>query len=204
MTEAPLDGRIVVDNMTKVFRGKIRAVDRLSFTVEPGSVTGFLGPNGAGKTTTLRMVLGLVHPTAGHATIGGLPYHRLHNPTLVVEAALESATQLARRATTCASSARWPACRWREPTRCSSWSGCVMPHGARSAATRWGCGSASAWPPRCSETRGRSCWTNRRTGWTRRASAGCAGCFAGSLTRAAPFSSRAISSPRSRRSPTGW
>jgi len=149
MTEAPLDGRIVVDNLTKVFRGKIRAVDRLSFTVEPGSVTGFLGPNGAGKTTTLRMVLGLVHPTAGHATIGGLPYHRLHNPTLVVEAALESATQLARRATTCASSARWPACRWREPTRCSSWSGCVMPHGARSAATRWGCGSASAWPPRC-------------------------------------------------------
>ena len=64
MTEAPLDGRIVVDNLTKVFRGKIRAVDRLSFTVEPGSVTGFLGPNGAGKTTTLRMVLGLVHPTA--------------------------------------------------------------------------------------------------------------------------------------------
>src|SRR6185436_19498291 len=64
MTEAPLDGQIVVDDLTKVFRGKIRAVDRLSFTVEPGSVTGFLGPNGAGKTITLRMVLGLVHPTA--------------------------------------------------------------------------------------------------------------------------------------------
>ena len=43
-------------------------------------------------TTTLRMVLGLVHPTAGQATIGGLPYHRLHNPTLVVGAALESAS----------------------------------------------------------------------------------------------------------------
>ena len=92
MTQAALDGRIVVDDLTKVFRGKIRAVDRLSFTVEPGSVTGFLGPNGAGKTTTLRMVLGLVHPTAGHATIGGLPYHRLHNPTLVVGAALESSS----------------------------------------------------------------------------------------------------------------
>jgi len=92
VTQAALDGRIVVDDLTKVFRGKIRAVDRLSFTVEPGSVTGFLGPNGAGKTTTLRMVLGLVHPTAGQATIGGLPYHRLHNPTLVVGAALESAS----------------------------------------------------------------------------------------------------------------
>jgi ABC-type cobalamin/Fe3+-siderophores transport system ATPase subunit len=151
MTEAPLDGQIVVDNLTKVFRGKIRAVDRLSFTVEPGSVTGFLGPNGAGKTTTLRMVLGLVHPTAGHATIGGLPYHRLHNPTLVVGAALESASFHPARtaATTCASSARSPACRWRVPTRCSSWSGCMTPLGARSAATRWGCGSASAWPPRC-------------------------------------------------------
>jgi energy-coupling factor transporter ATP-binding protein EcfA2 len=86
VTQAALDGRIVVDDLTKVFRGKIRAVDRLTFTVEPGSVTGFLGPNGAGKTTTLRMVLGLVHPTAGQATIGGLPYHRLHNPTLVVGA----------------------------------------------------------------------------------------------------------------------
>ena len=87
MTQAALDGRIVVNDLTKVFRGKIRAVDRLTFTVEPGSVTGFLGPNGAGKTTTVRMVLGLVHPTAGQATIGGLPYHRLHNPTLVVGAA---------------------------------------------------------------------------------------------------------------------
>jgi ABC-2 type transport system ATP-binding protein len=69
VTQAALDGRIVVvDDLTKVFRGKIRAVDRLSFTVEPGSVTGFLGPNGAGKTTTLRMVLGLVHPTPARTT----------------------------------------------------------------------------------------------------------------------------------------
>ncbi len=92
MTDALIDGRIVVDQLTKVFRGKIRAVDQLSFTVEPGSVTGFLGPNGAGKTTTLRMVLGLVHPTAGRATIGGRPYRQLPNPTQVVGAALESAS----------------------------------------------------------------------------------------------------------------
>ena len=85
-------GRIVVDDLTKVFGGKIRAVDRLSFTVEPGSITGFLGPNGAGKTTTLRMVLGLVRPTSGRATISGLPYRQLPNPTRAVGAALESAS----------------------------------------------------------------------------------------------------------------
>ena len=85
------DGRIVVNELTKVF-GKVRAVDRLSFSVEPGSVTGFLGPNGAGKTTTLRMILGLVHPTAGNSTISGMPYHRIHNPMTVVGAALEAAS----------------------------------------------------------------------------------------------------------------
>ena len=85
-------GRIVVDDLTKVFGKKIRAVDRLSFTVEPGSITGFLGPNGAGKTTTLRMVLGLVHPTAGRATIGGQPYKSLANPITHVGAALESSS----------------------------------------------------------------------------------------------------------------
>ncbi|MFN2563221.1 MAG: ABC transporter ATP-binding protein [Jatrophihabitans sp.] len=86
------DGRIVVDDLTKVFRGNVRAVDRLSFTVEPGSVTGFLGPNGAGKTTTLRMVLGLVRPTNGRATIGGQVYRHLPNPTAAVGAALESSS----------------------------------------------------------------------------------------------------------------
>jgi len=86
------EGRIVVDELTKRFGGEVLAVDRLSFTVEPGSVTGFLGPNGAGKTTTLRMVLGLVHPTSGHATISGLPYRQLRNPTRVVGAALESSS----------------------------------------------------------------------------------------------------------------
>jgi len=89
-TAPPQAGRIVVDDLTKVFGGKIRAVDRLSFTVEPGSVTGFLGPNGAGKTTTLRMLLGLVHPTSGTATIGGVAYHAIPNPLSVVGAGLES------------------------------------------------------------------------------------------------------------------
>ncbi len=71
MTDA--GGRIVVSGVTKVF-GTLRAVDDLSFTVEPGTVTAFLGPNGAGKTTTMRVMLGLAQPTSGTATVAGLPY----------------------------------------------------------------------------------------------------------------------------------
>ena len=63
----------------------------LSFTVEPGSVTGFLGPNGAGKTTTLRMLLGLLNPDAGTATFDGVPYAALSDPVRVVGAVLETA-----------------------------------------------------------------------------------------------------------------
>jgi ABC-type multidrug transport system fused ATPase/permease subunit len=72
-------GRIDVCGLTKEYRG-VRAVDDLSFTVEPGRVTGFHGPNGAGKTTTLRMLLDLVEPTAGTATIGGVRYADLDQP----------------------------------------------------------------------------------------------------------------------------
>ena len=85
------DGQIVVSGLTKQFR-RVRAVDNLSFSVEPGRVTGFLGPNGAGKTTTLRMLLGLVAPTAGHATIGGARYADLPDPLRVVGAGLEAAS----------------------------------------------------------------------------------------------------------------
>ena len=59
------DGQIVVSGLTKQYK-TVRAVDDLSFTVEPGRVTGFLGPNGAGKTTTLRMLLNLVTPDRRH------------------------------------------------------------------------------------------------------------------------------------------
>lgn len=82
-------GRIVVQNLSKNF-GQVAAVQNLSFQVEPGSVTGFLGPNGSGKTTTLRMLLGLVTPTAGHATINGQPFHRLGNPGRIVGGVLEA------------------------------------------------------------------------------------------------------------------
>ncbi|GLZ42391.1 hypothetical protein Acsp05_60150 [Actinokineospora sp. NBRC 105648] len=82
-------GRIVVRNLSKSF-GHVAAVQNLSFQVEPGSVTGFLGPNGAGKTTALRMMLGLVRPSAGEATIDGEPFERLTNPGRVVGAVLEA------------------------------------------------------------------------------------------------------------------
>jgi ABC-2 type transport system ATP-binding protein len=85
------DGQIVVAGLTKQYR-KVRAVDSLSFTVQPGRVTGFLGPNGAGKTTTLRMILNLVTPTAGTATIGGRRYADLDQPLRHVGAVLEASS----------------------------------------------------------------------------------------------------------------
>jgi ABC-2 type transport system ATP-binding protein len=85
------DRRIAVSGLSKQYRG-VTAVDRLSFTVEPGRVTGFLGPNGAGKTTTLRMLLNLVIPSAGTATIGGRAYAELTEPARVVGAVLEASS----------------------------------------------------------------------------------------------------------------
>jgi ABC-2 type transport system ATP-binding protein len=82
-------GQIVVSGLTKVYKS-VRAVDNLSFTVQAGRVTGFLGPNGAGKTTTLRMLLNLVRPTAGTATIGGRRYADLKDPVRQVGAILEA------------------------------------------------------------------------------------------------------------------
>jgi ABC-2 type transport system ATP-binding protein len=87
----PIGAVIEFRNITKRF-GTTTAVNDLSFTVEPGRVTGFLGPNGAGKTTTLRMLLGLVSPTSGTATFGGLRYRDLPRPLDTVGAALEAAS----------------------------------------------------------------------------------------------------------------
>jgi len=79
---------IEVHGITKHF-GDVHAVEDLSFDVERGHVVGFLGPNGAGKTTTLRMVLGLVNPTAGAATIDGRAYEELDDPARTVGALLD-------------------------------------------------------------------------------------------------------------------
>ncbi len=86
-----MDGGIPIEisGLSKQF-GPVTAVDDLSFTVEPGRVTGFLGPNGAGKTTTLRVLLGLVRASSGTATFGGTSYHDLTKPLETVGAALDA------------------------------------------------------------------------------------------------------------------
>ncbi|MFM7063816.1 MAG: ATP-binding cassette domain-containing protein [Actinomycetes bacterium] len=81
-----------VESLTKRFRRSVTAVRDLSFTVQPGRVTGFLGPNGSGKTTTLRCLLALVRPTAGQALVDGTPYPRLADPLRTVGAALEASS----------------------------------------------------------------------------------------------------------------
>jgi ABC-2 type transport system ATP-binding protein len=89
-SSAALGGSIVtVNNVTKRF-GELVAVDDVTFSLQPGTVTGFLGPNGAGKTTTLRLLLGLAEPTSGEALILGRRYAGLDQPLRRVGAVLES------------------------------------------------------------------------------------------------------------------
>ena len=99
-TRPALDGDVRLDlsgeaaavdvrGLTKHY-GETVAVDSLTFSLRPGTITGFLGPNGAGKTTTLRLLLGLARPTAGAALIFGRAYRELEHPSRRVGAVLES------------------------------------------------------------------------------------------------------------------
>jgi ABC-2 type transport system ATP-binding protein len=92
--ESSVNGRtrspaIIGRRLTKRF-GDVTAVQDLSFEVRPGRVTGFLGPNGAGKSTTLGMLLGLVRPSEGEATVLGVPYRSLDRPAHLIGAVLET------------------------------------------------------------------------------------------------------------------
>jgi ABC-2 type transport system ATP-binding protein len=80
---------VSVSSLTKRY-GDVVAVEELSFSLSPGTVTGFLGPNGAGKTTTLRLLLGLAEPTAGQALVFGRRFRDLEHPARAVGAVLES------------------------------------------------------------------------------------------------------------------
>jgi ABC-2 type transport system ATP-binding protein len=80
---------IEVRDLCKSYGGKA-VIDHLSFTVQPGVVTGFLGPNGAGKSTTMRLIVGLDRPTGGDTTIGGVHYADLPRPLRVVGAMLDA------------------------------------------------------------------------------------------------------------------
>ena len=80
---------IVAENLSKSFGAK-HAVSGVSFTVQPGKVTGFLGPNGAGKSTTMRMIVGLDRPTAGAVTVNGRNYAGLRSPLTEVGVLLDA------------------------------------------------------------------------------------------------------------------
>ncbi len=80
---------IVAEQLTKRFGDKT-AVSQVSFSVQPGKVTGFLGPNGAGKSTTMRMIVGLDRPTAGKVTVNGRPYAQLRSPLTEVGVLLDA------------------------------------------------------------------------------------------------------------------
>ena len=87
---------ITVEGVTKRYGG-FTAVDDVSFTAQPGRVTGFLGPNGAGKTTTMRIMVGLTRATSGIVTISGRGYVDLPNPGLEVGVLLDASAQHAGR-----------------------------------------------------------------------------------------------------------
>jgi ABC-2 type transport system ATP-binding protein len=87
---------ITVEGVTRRY-GRFTAVDDVSFTAQPGRVTGFLGPNGAGKSTTMRVMVGLTKATAGTVTISGRHYVDLPNPGLEVGVLLDASAQHAGR-----------------------------------------------------------------------------------------------------------
>ena len=144
--------------------GHLAAVQDVSFTVAYGRVTGFLGPNGAGKTTTLRMLLGLIRPDAGTATIAGTPNPDLASPAQTVGALLDAAAHPGRSGQdhlrVLAAAAGIPGERAGQPLATVG-----LQHAARQRAdvTPSACGSGSAWPPPCSATR--PCWSRRARQW---------------------------------------
>jgi ABC-2 type transport system ATP-binding protein len=87
---------ITIESVTRTFAG-FTAVDDVSFTAQPGRVTGFLGPNGAGKSTTMRILVGLTRATSGTASISGRRYVDLPNPGLEVGVLLDASAQHAGR-----------------------------------------------------------------------------------------------------------
>src|SRR3569833_2591566 len=95
-----------IDGLTKRY-GRRTVLSDITFRTEPGRVTGFLGPNAAGKSSTLHILLGLAHPTAGTALVGGRPYRSIREPLRTVGAMLDGCG--AHRARTARGHLRWVA-----------------------------------------------------------------------------------------------
>ena len=87
--DAMTDATIEMTGVRKRY-GETVALDGMSFSVQPGRVTGFIGPNGAGKSTAMRVILGLDAPDEGTALVGGQPYRTLHRPLTHVGALLDA------------------------------------------------------------------------------------------------------------------
>ena len=87
--DAMTDAAIEMTSVCKRY-GETVALDGMSFSVQPGRVTGFIGPNGAGKSTAMRVILGLDAPDDGMALVGGRPYRTLHRPLTQVGALLDA------------------------------------------------------------------------------------------------------------------
>ena len=137
---------ISVTNLIKRY-GPLTAVDDVSFTCQPGTITGFLGPNGAGKTTTLRMITGLARPNAGRATIAGRPFARMPSPARIVGTLLDASAMHTGRTgrgtlRIAATMTGMPTRRVEEVLAVVGMSGSA---GGGSAPTRWACASGSAW-----------------------------------------------------------
>jgi ABC-2 type transport system ATP-binding protein len=147
--------------LTKDYGAK-RAVDDLSFTVQPGVVTGFLGPNGAGKSTTMRLILGLDAPTAGEVSVNGKRSREFRAPLHEVGALLEARSVHTGRSAYhhLLALAHTHGIAKRRVYELIDLVGTRWPSSGRGS-TRSGWGSGSASPPRCSVTRGRCSWTSR-------------------------------------------
>ncbi len=147
---------IEISGLSKAY-GRQHPVTGVSFTVRPGSVTGFLGPNGAGKSTTLRMLVGLTRPSAGRAAVLGGPYTALPNPGrrvgVLLDASAQHAGRTGREVLAAIRARAGPA---GPAAGRDARAGRAQPgRGAAGgpARTPWACGSGSASRMRCSATR---------------------------------------------------
>ena len=195
---------IELHGLTKRF-GAVTAVDDLTLELGTGTVTGFLGPNGAGKTTTLRMLLGLVTPSAGTRHVRRAPLRRPRRPGPPRRrraGGLQLPSRPPRRRPPAHHRLRRRTARDTGRRSARGWSGWPSTPIDASAGSPSGCANASASPPPCSVNPPCSCSTNPPTGSTPKASTGCARSCATRPTTGAPSSCPATCWPRSPRPST--
>ncbi len=197
---------IEVQHLTKRY-GALTSVDDVSFSCPTGQVTGFLGPNGAGKSTTMRMICGLTRPSAGGSTVDGTAYRDLPEPGRKIGVLLDASAQHAGRTgrETLSLSAQvlgLPAGRVEQMLELVGLAGPAAGRrvGAYSLGMRQRLGIAHA----LLGDRRSSSSTSPPTGWTRKASPGCAVYWTTSLPAGALCCCPATCCTRSRRSPTSW